>query len=880
MPPATRTRTRLSRTTLPNGLTLLTDSRPARPSVGVALHYRAGFRSDPPGRPGLAHLVEHLMFLGSENLPDNAYFADLYACGGTAGGTTHQDYTDYFHSVAADDLPEALRAEADRMRAPRFTPAGIARQVATIQEEVERAHRASAFAGFPWPMLAGMLFGTPANTSDGFGSARTLDGVSVQECLDFHTAHYAPGNTVLTLSGRVGEHIAERVAEHFGGIPARALPPRPALGEPPLTADQVVTRRLPGRGPAGLAVGYRLPPAGTDLLRYLAHLLLARLLRSPGGAPVPGAVPVIDDARCGFFAPLDAADPDALVVTIRRPRGVSAEEALGVLDHRLTALEDGAVDGDALDRLVRGTVLEHHRDHDAPAARARALGRLEVLFGRGELLDDLPELLGTVTTEDLAGAAAGLRAARRAVLHVEPTEDRGATRRPGSAPGYQAGKSHAVPGRSAPTGANGPAETPRRSTAGSGTGSGPVAPPLFTAYGEAAPHPDRPGEPHVVVIRDDRAPLIELRLCLTQRDATDPVTVFALAELLAHRWAAAPGLDGDCTTSVQGVRIHLHGSLPRSARRHWATALARLIREPLRPAELLEIGPAAAARLRRGLADPAWAMDRATFRLLPGGADPASRAGIEVLAGRPMPFTGAVLVAVGDLDPDRTTADARQAFGTMALPAAPRTPAAAPVDGLLVVRRPGPSFALWCAPEIDSAVSPAARYLAVALVGGHAGARLTRNDGSAGIRAMAGRDGRFGVRRVAVTTRPGPENTEQAVARLRTGLREAGERPATAPEIAAARALCIGQAVRLDTQRALADNVVSWLLLEHPLSQLARLPAAFEATSDSEAALAARELFATPAFAGVLFRSADADRDRTGGANARHTDSPTPRSPR
>ncbi|MFF9322381.1 insulinase family protein [Streptomyces sp. NPDC014735] len=867
MPPATGTRTRLSRTTLPNGLTLLTDSRPARPNVGVALHYRAGFRSDPPGRPGLAHLVEHLMFLGSENLPDNAYFTDLYACGGTAGGTTHQDYTDYFHSVAAGDLPEALGAEADRMRAPRFTRAGIARQVAAIQEEVERAHRASAFAGFPWPMLAGVLFGAPANTSDGYGSARTLDGVSVQECLDFHTAHYVPGNTVLTLSGRVGEHIAERVAEHFGGIPARALPPRPALSEPPLTADQVVTHRLPGRGPAGLAVGYRLPPAGTDLPRYLSHLLLARLLRSPDGAAVPGSAPVIDDARCGFFAPLDAADPDALVVTVRRPRGASAEEALGVLDHRLTALEEGAVDGDALDRLVRRTVLEHHRDHDAPAARARALGRLEVLFGRGELLDDLPELLGAVTAEDLAEAAAGLRAAHRAVLHVEPTEDRG-------------GERHTVPGRNAPAGANGSAEAPRRSAPGSGTGSGPAAPPLFTAYDEAAPHPDRPGEPHVVVIRDDRAPLIEVRLCLTQRGATDPVTGFALAELLAHRWAAAPGLDGDCATSVQGVRVHLHGSLPRSARRDWATALARLVREPIRPAELLEIGPAAAARLRRGLADPAWAMDRATLRLLPGSAAPAGRAGTEALAGRPMPFTGAVLVAVGDLDPDRATADARQAFGTMAPPAAPRTPAAAPVDGLLVVRRPGPSFALWCAPEIDSPVSPAARYLAVALVGGHASARLTRNDCSAGIRAMAGRDGRFGVRRVAVTTQPGPENTEEAVARLRARLREAGERPATAPEIAAARALSIGQAVRLDTQRALADHVVSWLLLGHPISQLAQLPAAFGTTRDSEVVLAVRELFATPAFAGVLFRSAGPDHDRADGADARRTDAHTPRSPR
>ncbi|MEV0535522.1 insulinase family protein [Kitasatospora sp. NPDC050463] len=929
MRPLAGTSAGLSRTTLANGLTLLTDLRPDRATVGVCVHYRAGFRADPSHRPGLAHLVEHLMFQDGRSRAGNAYFAALHAGGGTAGATTHQDYTDYFHGVPAGSLPQALAAEADRMRAPRFAAYGIAREVGVIQQEVDLFNGKGPCPGFPWPLLADVLFDLPANTRDGYGNARTLDGTTVTECADFFARHYAPANAVLTLSGPLEPAVADLVAAHFGGIPARAVPPPPAADEPPPTVDHVVTRFIPGRGPAASAIGYRLPPVPGDLRGYLAHLLMARMLSSlDGGGPLgrarvagpagtteragsagrmesAGPAPGIDDARCGFFAPLDTTGPDALVIAVRRPHGAPPQEALAVVDRALASVADGGPHGLDLGGLIERVALEHRREHDSPTARARGLGRFETLFGQAELLDGLPDLLRAVPAADVASAAAGLLASHRAVLHVEPAKPSGGVRRgagparphgsradagpPASGPGAVDRTGPGVGTGAAPGCGAAAADTvvPASRAVRVDAGRGPSrvaaptrpardAPALFSAFSEVVPAPDRPGEARVATVRDASAPLLELRLCLTLRDAHDAVTAFTVARLLARRWAANPGLGGDCTASVEGVRVHLTGWLPAGTRRRWPNALAQLLHEPVRPAEPRDGADRVAAAVRRALQDPAWALDRAALRLLHGPtATPAGlRPDIEALVDRPLPLASATLVAVGDLDPEQVAADARPALDLSPPAAGTRAGAetgvvrsaqsgdgagsAPPDPALLVIRRPGPSFALLCAREPAPRTDPAARFLAVALVGGHPGARLTEDQGRAGaIRAVAGRDGRFGVPRVTITTAAGPENTEDALTRLARGPARRGGRPAvpTAAEITAARVFCAGQLARLDSSNALADQLLAWILLGHSTSGLADLPRAFATVSDTEVAKAVRDLFDVPAFSGVLFRN-------------------------
>ena len=111
----------LTRFTLANGLRVVLAPDPTSPVVGVSVHYDVGFRSEPEGRTGFAHLFEHLMFQGSESLEKLAHFRHIQSSGGTFNGSTHPDYTDYFEVLPSAGLERALFLEADRMRAPKLT---------------------------------------------------------------------------------------------------------------------------------------------------------------------------------------------------------------------------------------------------------------------------------------------------------------------------------------------------------------------------------------------------------------------------------------------------------------------------------------------------------------------------------------------------------------------------------------------------------------------------------------------------------------------------------------------------------------------------------------------------------------------------------------
>ena len=118
--------------------------------VGVSVHYDVGFRSEPQGRTGFAHLFEHLMFQGSESLPKLEHFRVVQSSGGIFNGITHTDYTDYFEVLPASALERGLFLEADRMRAPAITAENLANQVDVVSEEIRLNVLNRPYGGFPW----------------------------------------------------------------------------------------------------------------------------------------------------------------------------------------------------------------------------------------------------------------------------------------------------------------------------------------------------------------------------------------------------------------------------------------------------------------------------------------------------------------------------------------------------------------------------------------------------------------------------------------------------------------------------------------------------------------------------------------------------------
>ena len=271
--------TRSQRLRLANGLRVLLAPDQGAGVVGVAVHYDVGFRSEPEGRTGFAHLFEHLMFQGSESLPKLEHFRLVQSSGGVFNGSTHTDYTDYFEVVPAGALERALFLEADRMRAPRITAENLTNQVDVVSEEIRLNVLNRPYGGFPWIQLPAIMFDSFANAHNGYGDFVDLQAATVADCAEFFETYYTPANAVLTVCGDFDVASAtELIDRHFDDIPYRPAPVRPSFDEPwPTSVREVEHIDQHAPSPA-LAVGWRLPDPVADLPGYLAFVVLASML--------------------------------------------------------------------------------------------------------------------------------------------------------------------------------------------------------------------------------------------------------------------------------------------------------------------------------------------------------------------------------------------------------------------------------------------------------------------------------------------------------------------------------------------------------------------------------------------------------------------------
>ena len=417
----------LERFRLGNGLRVLIAPDPGMPAVGVWVGYDVGFRSEPPGRTGFAHLFEHLMFQGSESVPKLGHASLIQGAGGVMNGSTHPDYTQYFEVVPAPALELALFLEADRMRAPSLTPENLANQVDVVKQEINVNVVNQPYGGFPWITLPPVLFRSFANAHNGYGDFSDLEAATVEDARDFFRRYYGPGNAVLTVAGNVDPGAARLLVErHFGDVPSRRVTRRPSFAEPEPAEERrdVVVDRLAPQ-PA-LAVGWRVPDPA-DLEAYLPMVMLSGIL-STGEASRLNVRLVLRDrlvtaasTYLGTFGdPFDGRDPTVFYLRAIHAEDVPAQRILDAVDEELAAVAAGGVPEAELARVRALSLARLYGHADQLMGRLNSLGSLELVLGRAELLEDLPELVDAVTSESVAEAAGALLRRRRAVQELRP----------------------------------------------------------------------------------------------------------------------------------------------------------------------------------------------------------------------------------------------------------------------------------------------------------------------------------------------------------------------------------------------------------------------------------------------------------------------------
>ncbi len=417
---------RVEKTSLANGLRVVLAPDHTAPVVAVAVHYDVGFRSEPEGRTGFAHLFEHLMFQGSENVGKAEHPKYVQAAGGMFNGSTHPDHTDYYELLPSGALERALFLEADRMRAPRITRENLDNQIAVVQEEIRVNVMNRPYGGFPWITLPPVAFDTFPNAHNGYGDFHELAAASLDDAEDFFDKYYAPGNAVLTVVGDFDvENALAMIGRYFGEIPARAVPVRPSFAEP-VRADErrsVLTDPLAPR-PA-LAVGYRVPDPALDLSTFLAYDVLTHVLSAGDASRLERRLVQKDRSVIGvstylgtFGDPFDQRDPLLLTFEARHPAESTPETILAAVDEEFDRLTTDGLERGELARVQSRIVSGLLREADDALGRALGMATFELHRGRPELINELPGLVGAVTSDEVRAAAAALRAQGRAVLEL------------------------------------------------------------------------------------------------------------------------------------------------------------------------------------------------------------------------------------------------------------------------------------------------------------------------------------------------------------------------------------------------------------------------------------------------------------------------------
>ena len=248
---------------LKNGLRVIVSEDHTAPTVSVAVTYNVGSADEKARRTGFAHLFEHMMFKGSENVGPGEHPALIFANGGTMNGTTNQDRTLYFETLPANQLELALFLEGDRMKSLDINKDNLNNQRAAVQEE-RRLRVDNQPYGQLFEKTGEQAYDNPAYHHSIIGSMEDLNAASVDDVATFFKTYYAPNNAVLTIVGDLDtKKTMALVEKYFGGIARQPDPKRPDLTEPPHTAERRSTIDDPLARLGRVDISYIIPPANS-----------------------------------------------------------------------------------------------------------------------------------------------------------------------------------------------------------------------------------------------------------------------------------------------------------------------------------------------------------------------------------------------------------------------------------------------------------------------------------------------------------------------------------------------------------------------------------------------------------------------------------------
>jgi zinc protease len=391
---------------LPNGLRVVLNEDHSAPLVAVNLWYHVGSKNERPGRTGFAHLFEHMLFSGSENVGNNEHFRHVQSVGGVLNGSTFFDRTNYYETLPSNYLALGLWLEADRMG---FYLPAITQEKLDIQREVVKEERRQRYDNVPYGTAFERLLHLAYEPDYSYhwptiGSMADLEAASLDDVREFFRVWYRPDNCTLTVVGDFApEEARQLVAQYFseieagGSFPPFTLQRKPAGHEIRETfASQVQLPRLYRL--------YHLPKMGDP--DWIHADLLSTVLGSDKASRLDRVLvheKQIAQDVAAYILPTEATGILMLQATARE--GVAIEAIEAAIDEEVARLSVDGITDDELTRAKNRAEVEYAHQLETFDARADLLGMMSTYFGDPFMIDRWLDPYHTATAEDLAHVA-------------------------------------------------------------------------------------------------------------------------------------------------------------------------------------------------------------------------------------------------------------------------------------------------------------------------------------------------------------------------------------------------------------------------------------------------------------------------------------------
>ena len=411
----------IENTTLANGLKVVVAPDTAAPVVTVGVYYKIGFRLEPRGRSGFAHLFEHMMFQGSANAPKMQHIKLINSSGGVLNGSTHYDVTNYYEAVPSNALERVLWLEADRMRALKVDDENLKNQRDVVKEEVRVNVMNQPYGGFPWLDMPPVAFRNWTNAHNFYGDFADLDAANLADVQAFFKTYYVPNNAVLLMVGDVkpGEGIA-LAKKYFGDIPTGAAPPFADASEPEQTEERRgEVEETFGTLPA-IAIGYRAPARRTT--DWCAMALLDQALHGGRAGRLYRELvlekQVAVEADGGIEDIFGYNGPTQMVTRILHKPEYSSEATLDAFDAVIREVQEKGITEDELEQLKVKWQSDYFSLLEGEHGGMPRYGLMHVL-ACFTLFDGEPQLVNTILDGFLAVKREEIQAMARKYLRTE-----------------------------------------------------------------------------------------------------------------------------------------------------------------------------------------------------------------------------------------------------------------------------------------------------------------------------------------------------------------------------------------------------------------------------------------------------------------------------